>query len=273
VEALSRRPRSIALLVGLVLVVTAAGLVAAFVPLVPCPSRLHVAPAFKTPCRRCRDQRQVTLWNKWFWRPTRVALLLIIEKSQSMAGRDLEIVKESCIAAAEHLCEGDAMGVLAFDDSSHRVVEFIEVERAQDIRQLLMPLHVGGGSNLQAALDEALQMFMLDSLAKHCRIKHAILVSTGNAPSANSEAVVRKMLQEGITVSTICVSGPTFDPVLMSQIAGWGAGRFTFTNNIANVPKLILNETHQVVAPFSSDAKKSTSCATPGAPPRYGPGY
>ncbi|HVE40208.1 MAG TPA: hypothetical protein VNM14_09990, partial [Planctomycetota bacterium] len=57
------------------------------------------------------------------------------------------------------------------------------------------------------------------------------------------ESVVRRMAEQGITVSTVCVSGAKFDPALMSRIASWGKGRFKFANSFENVSGYILRET------------------------------
>jgi hypothetical protein len=64
------------------------------------------------------------------------------------------------------------------------------------------------------------------------------------------------MAEEGITVSTVCVSGAKFDPALMSRIASWGKGRFRFTNSFENVPEYILNETQKVLASVPRDDNK-----------------
>src|SRR5205814_742850 len=105
-------------------------------------------------------------------------------------------------------------------------------------------------------LVDALRLFELDPRARRCSVKHAILLSDGDAPPADYEAIVRRMAEDGITVSTVCVSGAKFDAVLMSKIASWGKGRFKFTNSFENVPQLILNETQKVLATVPRDDKK-----------------
>jgi hypothetical protein len=97
-------------------------------------------------------------------------------------------------------------------------------------------------------------------------VKHAVLLSDGDAPPADYETVVRKMADGGITVSTVCVSGAKFDAVLMSQIASWGKGRFKFTNSFNNVPKLILNETQQVLAAIPKGDKNLPPASAPRNP-------
>ncbi|HLY09481.1 MAG TPA: VWA domain-containing protein [Planctomycetota bacterium] len=191
-----------------------------------------------------------------------VALLLIVDKSGSMAGRNIEIVKETCIASANALSRRDLIGVVAFDHRPYAFLEFTEAERIDYITQRILRLYADGGTRICPALELAERMFEVDARAQRCAIKHAVLLSDGDAPPADNESVVRRMAEAGITVSTVCVSGAKFDAVLMSQIANWGKGRFYFTPSFEKVRQLIVNETQKVIATLPKDDKK----APPPAP-------
>jgi len=75
VDSNAKRPGSLVLLVGLVLLVAAAGLFTAFVPIVDCPGPSHGGmAAYYGDCPRCGKERggyqRITLLRRWFWRPT-----------------------------------------------------------------------------------------------------------------------------------------------------------------------------------------------------------
>lgn len=184
-----------------------------------------------------------------------VALLLLVDKSGSMAGRNIEIVKESCIETAKALSRRDMVGVVAFDHNPRPVLEFTEAERIDYITQRILRLFADGGTRIAPALEMAEKMFEIDPRAQRCAIKHIILLSDGDAPAADYETLVRRMTEAGITVSTVCVSGAKFDPGLMSQIASWGRGRFKFAASFDSVPKFFLNEAKQVIASLPKDDK------------------
>jgi Mg-chelatase subunit ChlD/uncharacterized membrane protein len=186
-----------------------------------------------------------------------VALLLIVDKSGSMAGRNIEIVKETCIATAKALSKRDLIGVVAFDHRPYPFLEFTEADRIDYITQRILRLYADGGTRICPALEMAERMFEADARAQRCAIKHAVLLSDGDAPPADNESPVRRMAEAGITVSTVCVSGAKFDAVLMSQIANWGKGRFYFTPSFEKVRQLILNETQKVVATLPKDDKNT----------------
>lgn len=64
----SKRPGSVALLVGLVLLVMAAGLFAIFVPCATCPCDKIVALAVYPPCKLCDDTLRISFLRKWHYR-------------------------------------------------------------------------------------------------------------------------------------------------------------------------------------------------------------
>ncbi len=192
-----------------------------------------------------------------------VALLLIVDKSGSMAGRNIEIVKETCIATAEALSKKDVVGVLAFDVRTNWVLEFTQADKSEYIKERILRLYANGGTHIYPALVEALRAFQTDPQAQRCSVKHAVLLSDGDTPAADFETVCRKMAQEGITLSTVCVAGPSFNPNLMSQISSWGQGRFLFSNSFSNVRKLILQDTQQVIAAVPKDDKTLPPAPTP----------
>jgi Ca-activated chloride channel family protein len=187
-----------------------------------------------------------------------VALLLVVDKSGSMAGRNIEIEKETCIATAKALSRRDMIGVIAFDYNARPLLEFTEAERIDYITQRILRLYADGGTRIQPALELADRMFQLDPRAQRCAVKHAVLLSDGDAPAADFETIVRRMVDGGISVSTVCVGGGKFDPVLMSQIANWGKGRFYFTSSFEKVYQLILNDTQKVIASLPKDDKNPT---------------
>ena len=67
-----QRPSAITLLLVLtVLLALAATVFVTAVPFAPCPAPRHESIAdYADDCPRCGDRQAITLFNKWFWRPT-----------------------------------------------------------------------------------------------------------------------------------------------------------------------------------------------------------
>jgi uncharacterized protein YegL len=172
-----------------------------------------------------------------------VAILFVIDKSGSMAGTPIEIVKASCIQSAKNLTGRDVVGVLAFDLRPRWVLEFTDADRREYIDERVRRLFADGSTHIAPALDETLRMLRADPRARRASARHVILLSDGDSLPGDFETPVRKLAEEGVTVSTVCVgSGPKFDAPLMAKIAEWGQGRFLFADSFKSVPEIFAQE-------------------------------
>ncbi len=195
-----------------------------------------------------------------------VALLFIVDKSGSMAGSNIALVKEACIASAMTLTPKDVVGVLAFDAQPRWLLEFTEADRRDYIKDKLLRLLADGGTSIHPALEEALRAFMTDPRARRAGVKHAILMSDGDTRPGDFETATRRLREAGVTVTTVCVPGPKTDHHLMYQIASWGGGRFKFAPGFEHVPQIFTNETRHVIggAPRAPDAPPALPPDAPG---------
>ncbi|MBI2898957.1 MAG: VWA domain-containing protein [Planctomycetes bacterium] len=177
-----------------------------------------------------------------------VALLLLVDKSGSMAGDKLEIVKEACRVTADTLQAGDSVGVLAFDTKPHWVLEFTDPDRKEYIRDQIYRLLADGGTDIHPALVEAHRAMLAHPRARAAGIKHVILFSDGDTRPADIPTQVRRMAEAGISVSTVCILLQDFDLFLMKEIADLGKGRFRYTSSFAHVPKIFTEEARALLA-------------------------
>jgi hypothetical protein len=199
------------------------------------------------------------------------AVVILVDKSGSMAGDKIALAKQAAGGAADELREDDRLGVVAFDLQSYWVAPLMRAEEKEKIRSLLSDLVAGGGTNIYPALELA-QAALRDVDAN---IKHVILVSDGfNQTVEDFKGLVEKMAGEGITISTIGV-GEFFDPVLLSSLTYWSkgnAGRFDFAKDFKRIPKLVLIHTRWAVGgEGKKDAPPSESEPAPPKPPAKPP--
>jgi uncharacterized membrane protein len=167
----------------------------------------------------------------------RGALVIVVDKSGSMAGEKLDMAKRAAIAAVQVLSNQDYIGVICFDSSPYRVVD---MQTAEDKRRIIGDIGTigsGGGTNMYTGLEQA--YYALSQV--EASVKHCIVLSDGRSEAGNFGGIVSRMAEDAITVSTVGV-GTDSDRKLMSDIAGWGRGRYHFTDNPHDIPQIFTKE-------------------------------
>lgn len=187
-----------------------------------------------------------------------VAMVIVLDRSSSMAGRNMELAKEATKAPLGMLDDSDRYGVVAFDYNFRWSVRLQPLEgHRPEILEDISRIFAVGETNIGPALDAAYAQ-----LSKPTdEIKHIILLSDGFSVPADFESLTRKILEAGITVSTVAV-GSSADRTLLNNIAAWGKGRSYFAPDASSVPQLFSEETQKAKAltlheePFQALQKK-----------------
>jgi Ca-activated chloride channel homolog len=171
------------------------------------------------------------------------AVVLVLDASGSMAGMPIDFLKESRLAAAKEVGSNDFIGILAFNAEARWVVPLGPGGR--DAAEAIGALKAEGPSDLGRALAETRRGFKANGSRKG-----VLVISDGDTSPGDFETIVREMRSDGVAFTAVCVgSAPKFDAALMSQIAGWGDGRFIFTQSFKHVPKILVHETRHLLRP------------------------
>jgi uncharacterized membrane protein len=188
-----------------------------------------------------------------------VALVVVIDKSGSMdachcntfdrasgvpagmAGvRKVDIGKEAILRAAAAMTARDQLGVVAFDDSAHWVVQTQPLGGIGDLRGAIAGIQPLGQTNIFAGLDQAVKSLESSTATR----RHIILLTDGWSTSGQYADILKQMKADGITLSTVGAGGGA-NPFLAS-LAQQGGGRFYAAANPASIPDIFLKETQQV---------------------------
>ena len=135
-----------------------------------------------------------------------LALMLVIDKSGSMSDlvagvAKIDMVKVAAASALDRLAEGDAVGVLAFDDSNHWIVPFHTLQGAADkahIRKQISQLTGDGDTYIYPALRAAESAV----LSVPTIYRHVVLLTDGQGEDAPFDTLIKRMHREHITLST-----------------------------------------------------------------------
>jgi len=170
-----------------------------------------------------------------------LALMLVIDRSGSMAGPKLDLAKQAAIATLSVLQPDDMLGVCAFDSKPGELVKLQRASNRYGITENVSRLRSGGGTNIAAAIEYAYrELVQVDA-----KIKHMIVLTDGQSNRAGVIELAQQAALDRITVSTVAV-GMGADTELLARVAQVADGRYYFTNSAQEVPKLFLKETSEV---------------------------
>lgn len=135
---------------------------------------------------------------------TRARLLFIIDASGSMAERVGDSVKQlaamkAVAAAVAELNPQDEMGILSFDSTPRWLYRFGPL--SQDAAASLSDITQGGGTDIEAAVLEALRGFGPPGPTK----RHAILITDGISSSYDPAALAGRLKEAQVSLSAIAV--------------------------------------------------------------------
>lgn len=172
-----------------------------------------------------------------------MSIVLVIDKSGSMTEGSggitkLDLAKEAAARTLDSLRTKDQIGVLTFDDTNYWVVEPRKADHPEQIRDDIGTIRSGGGTSIIPALQEG-----YDAIKKtNTKIKHIILLTDGQAEKSGYMELVEKIKKDNITVSTVAV-GQNADTQLLQDIAKGADGRFYYTDEFSNIPRIFAKET------------------------------
>lgn len=182
-------------------------------------------------------------------KPEDVAVIIVFDKSWSMAGPKIELSKEAARAAVDVLADNHKLGFITFNHLFDWTVKVMEVgPNRERIHTAVRAIEPSGHTIIYPAIEQAyLALKDVDA-----RVKHVILMSDGRSYADQYETLVKKMVDEKMTVSTIAV-GTEADRELLRNIAVWGKGRNYEVDDPREVPQVFVKETEQSARPALSE--------------------
>ncbi|MDR0705364.1 MAG: VWA domain-containing protein [Planctomycetaceae bacterium] len=166
-----------------------------------------------------------------------LAIALVIDRSGSMGGQKMELAKDAAKAAVELLSPRDFATVIAFDHESYVVCAMQNAVSTGTINAAISTIEAAGGTNIYSGLIDAHEQLRRTS----AKLKHVILLTDGHSSPGDYEGIVRQMVNDQITVSTVGVGDA--DNALLKMIAENGKGRHYSCNDPNAIPQIFAKET------------------------------
>lgn len=174
------------------------------------------------------------------------ALMLVIDKSGSMAGEKLQMSIAAAKAAVESLLPTDQIGVIAFDSAAEEIVPLRPIgDKPHRVLKMIDRLASGGGTNLEPGMRRGYEALERSKAS----VRHMIVLTDGQTMGSGFEQMASSAKAKKISTSSIAV-GPDAARGLLQQIAARGGGKYFQVVNPKALPRIIIHETRRVARPL-----------------------
>ncbi len=164
-------------------------------------------------------------------------LVVIIDTSGSMGGTRILLAKEVARLALRRLKPHDKAGIVEFHGAKRWAAPIQPASNAVDIQRALNRLNAGGGTVILPAIEEA----FYGLLNVRTRTRHVLVLTDGGVEQGPFEPLIRKMADQGMTLSTVLV-GPGTHSAFLVSLAQWGRGRYYHAPDRFNMPEVIVKQ-------------------------------
>ncbi|NLH50746.1 MAG: VWA domain-containing protein [Myxococcales bacterium] len=179
--------------------------------------------------------------------PNPVTLVLVIDKSASMARqRKFSMAVQAANETINELDERSRIGVILFDDYPRWAIPLQKVGKEDNKKKMeeeLKTYGVDGGTSIYPAISEAYKLLKDDT----AKVKHIILLSDGISLTTFQQwgHLVEWMGSKKITISSVAL-GSESDQEHLKKIASVGKGRYYYTEDFSQIPRIFLEEAKQI---------------------------
>lgn len=172
-------------------------------------------------------------------------LVFVIDKSGSMEGERMQLVKDALELVIDQLKEDDTLGLVTFDSRGHVLQESISVRERYKLRRAVRNLTTGGSTNAGEGL--ALGYEMIEKVFDPKRINRVILASDGVANTGESDqtrilAQVKARAEAEVDLTTLGVGMGNHNDVFLEQLADHGDGSCHYLDDFAEAKRVLVDD-------------------------------
>lgn len=154
-------------------------------------------------------------------RPRKIALVVALDRSGSMGERMTEHAKivyarEAVVFAASQLPQSDSFGLVAFAGEPEVVFPLGPIPPAERLEARLKAIEPHGPTELQAALERALELIG----GAAAQVRHVILVSDGQTTRLDTAALKQRYARAGVTLSVLMTGADPKAIALLQELTG-----------------------------------------------------
>ena len=158
-----------------------------------------------------------------------VHLCLVIDRSTSMKGARIDMVKENVMRLMEKLKPSDLISIVAFNDKADLVLTPTRIDNIKQIEEKLAQIQCFGGTEMYKGLKGGFDLLWGNHSSNS--VKHLLLLTDGHT-YGDEEAcfdLAQKLQSRGIMLSTLGI-GHEWNDAFLDKLAGMTGGYSTYVS-------------------------------------------
>jgi Ca-activated chloride channel family protein len=185
-------------------------------------------------------------------------LVFVIDKSGSMEGERMQLVKDSLELLVDQMREDDTLGIVTFDSNGHEALQPTSARERWKLREVIRGLSTGGSTNAAEGLEMGYKM--METCFSKDRINRLVLASDGVANTGETDQerilqTVRAKAEADVDLTTLGVGMGNHNDVFLEQLANKGDGSCHYIDDFAEAKRVLVEQFLGTMITIARDVK------------------
>lgn len=185
---------------------------------------------------------------------------LVIDRSTSMQGEKMDIVKASAIQVLRNLRPQDILSVVAFSDRAEVIIPASYQQDRQRLEAKIQLIQPSGATEMYQGLELGVKEVLRSLDSK--RVNHIILLTDGHTYGDEQQclALASKLAERGIGVSCMGI-GKEWNDIFLETLSTRTGGSTAYIAQPADIKRLLLEKFDALAQTFAEDVTLQISPA------------
>lgn len=172
-----------------------------------------------------------------------IHVCLIVDRSNSMRGDRIEMVRQNIIFLARKLRPKDRISIVTFSDRAEVLLPPKELEDPIAVESVLTKLQVGGATEIFQGLSTGYDL--IQRFSREGMIKQLILITDGHTygDEQNCIDLAAQAREDGVAINALGI-GDEWNDIFLDKIAGLNGGNAVYVSrneDLTNLSKIKLS--------------------------------
>jgi Ca-activated chloride channel family protein len=181
-------------------------------------------------------------------------LCLVLDRSTSMKGVSLDMVKATAIQIMRKMRPQDIFSVVAFSDRAEEVIPAIRSAELTKLETRIHMLQPSGGTEIFSGLELGFNEIIRN--IKHAQVNHLILLTDGRTYGDEQKCIqlAQRAAEQGIGISGLGI-GSEWNDNFLDELATCTGGSSMYVSNPQDIQKTLLDKFSHLARSYAEESR------------------